>query len=199
MYNRAIALAREYGARSDEGRTIGNLGLTYEEWGKYDLAERHFAEALEILREIGNRREEAIVLANLGSLVATHGRYEEGLRYAREAYDIHVEVENLPYAAFVLGTVGACLHHLGRLDEAESALNESLDRLRAHGHERGVAMVSFEVGQLAIAQGRDARPYLATIEVFIASNGLAPDSHAGKQAAILRASIASAGGSGEKS
>ena len=199
MYNRAIALAREYGARSDEGRTIGNLGLTYEEWGKYDLAERHFAEALEILREIGNRREEAIVLANLGSLVATHGRYEEGLRYAREAYDIHVEVENLPYAAFVLGTVGACLHHLGRLDEAESALNESLDRLRAHGHERGVAMVSFEVGQLAIAQGRDARPYLATIEAFIASNGLAPDSHAGKQAAILRASIASAGGSGEKS
>lgn len=189
MYNRAIALAREFGARSDEGRTIGNLALTYEEWGKYELAERYFAEALEILREIGNRREEAIVLGNLASLVATQGRFEEGLRYARQAYDIHVEVENLPYADFVLGAVGACLHHLGRLEEAEATLNESLSRLRAHGHERDVAMVSFEMGQLALAQGRDAEPYLRTIDAFVEKNALAPDSHAGKQAALLRAAI----------
>ncbi len=197
LYERSIEMARECGNRSDEGRTIGNLALMYEEWGRLELAERYFADGLEILREIGNRREEGIVLGNLASLVATRGRYDQGLRYAREAYAIHTEVENHTFAAFVLGTVGACLLHLGELEEAEATLNESLEWMRSLGNERDVALVSFELGTLAVKQGRDARPYLATIEAFIASNSLAPDSHAGKQAAILRAAIAAAGQGGD--
>lgn len=193
FYERAILLARECGHRSDEGRTLGNLALMYEEWERYELAERYFAEGLEILREIGNRREEGIALANLSALVATLGRYEEGITYAREAYAIHTEVENHPFAAFVLGTEGACLRKLGRLDEAEQILNESIERLSGHGHERGTAMVSFELGMLALDRGRDAQPYLEAIESFVSRNELAPDSHAGKQAAVLRAAIEAAG------
>jgi len=194
LFERAIGIAREVGHRSDEGRTLGNLAVMYEEWGRLDLAERCFTEGLEILREIGNRREEGIALANLAALVATLGRYEEGRRYAREAYAIHTEVENMPFAAFVLGTEGACLRELGRLDEAERCLDESLERLRGLGHERGIAMMSYEYGLLEVLRGRDASPYLAALDSFIVATEMAPESHAGKQAARLRAAIEAAAG-----
>ena len=54
-------------------------------------------------------------------------------------------------------------------------------------------MVSFELGMLALDLGRDAQPYLEAIESFVSRNELAPDSHAGKQASVLRAAIEAAG------
>ncbi len=81
---RALHLSREIGDKRSEGRTLGNLGITYSDLGYKQVAEGFYAEAKEVATALGNLLHVAIWLANAGEDALTFDRVL-GERLLREA------------------------------------------------------------------------------------------------------------------
>src|SRR5262249_25501295 len=77
----ALAIAREIGDRTGEGRWLGNLGTIYLARGQTQQALEHTQQALAIARETGDRTREGVWLGNLGNLCRTLGQTEQALDY----------------------------------------------------------------------------------------------------------------------
>jgi len=78
-WERALEIYREIGDRSNEGRTLDDIGSAYFRQSNYSRAIYFYGEALRIAVEIGDERGEAITLTNMGSTLEETNRVNEAI------------------------------------------------------------------------------------------------------------------------
>jgi G-protein signaling modulator 2 len=75
-YQQNLALMRDIGDRSAQGRSCGNLGNTYYLLGDFAAAIEHHQERLRIAREFGDKAAERRANSNLGNSHIFLGQFE---------------------------------------------------------------------------------------------------------------------------
>lgn len=75
-YQQNLALMRDIGDRSAQGRSCGNLGNTFYLLGDFSAAIEHHQERLRIAREFGDKAAERRANSNLGNSHIFLGQFE---------------------------------------------------------------------------------------------------------------------------
>jgi len=119
---RALALRRLGDDRRGLARTLNNLGLAFQNLGRYTESERAFRRALAINRERRDVEGEAINRANLGATATLAGRYAAALADHRAAAALAAAHAGEPWAAeqerLARLNQAVVLEHLGAYREA---------------------------------------------------------------------------------
>jgi tetratricopeptide (TPR) repeat protein len=153
LFERQLALARETGARAEEGNALGNLGILLKRLGRYEDARRSYEADLLVARSLGDRRGEAQTTCNLGALFAETGspddaraRYEQALSIAGEIGDRRIE-------ASATGNLGNVWRRLGRFADALSAYERHAALSREIGDRRGETVAFVNIGETLATLG----------------------------------------------
>jgi class 3 adenylate cyclase/tetratricopeptide (TPR) repeat protein len=153
-YGKALALAREMGARREIAVTLGNLGLVYEKQGKFEQAIDVIRQKLATGREIG---EKYMVCSSHGELVPCllrAGRIREARRNCDEYIRISREMVSTHDVLIGLGLRVLLLMSCGRFDEADPNLEELERTAREKGYQREVSTALTYRGWLSLLRGR---------------------------------------------
>jgi tetratricopeptide (TPR) repeat protein len=73
-FDSAVVIARGIGYRKGLGRSLGNLGVAYNDFGQYQQAIAYYDSALNIARETDDRKGETNWLGNLGNTYSSLGQ-----------------------------------------------------------------------------------------------------------------------------
>jgi tetratricopeptide (TPR) repeat protein len=99
LREQALAIAREIGDRSAEGRQLGSLASCYADLGQTQRAMELHKQALAIAREIGDRSAEGYWLQNLSDIFTDDGQHSPAVEYALAAVTISAELQGRGWAA----------------------------------------------------------------------------------------------------
>ena len=142
------------GDRAGEGVTLNNIGLVYDDQGRYEEALAYYQQALAIAREVGDRAEEGTTLHNIGGVYHAQGRYEEALAYHQQALAIAREVGDRAGEGTTLTSIGLVYHAQGRYEEALGYYQQALAIRREVGDRAGEGVTLNNIGGVYDNQGR---------------------------------------------
>lgn len=163
MAEEALAVARQVGARAEEGRALSTLGTVLFLSGASQAAIGYLRDGLAISQELGNFGEEATDRSNLAEALHFAGRLREatdvlldGLERAR---DNGLE---RTYGETMRAIAVNWLFELGRWDEAEAMGREALERTP---HGLAADWTAMALAELEIGRGRfeEARAHLSSV------------------------------------
>jgi DNA-binding CsgD family transcriptional regulator len=126
----AIAIARDVGARAEEGHALNTLGCDLAYLGEPVAAVAHLVLARRIAEEVGDLDDLARAYLNLSEVLARPlNRMEEALELAREGIELSCRVGLAgDYGVSLQTTAADVLFRLGRWEEAAALLREAEDR-----------------------------------------------------------------------
>ncbi len=123
----ALAVAREAGARAEEGRARRQLGSALAYSGDADAGLAHLESAKRIAIEVGDGRELSRSVGLLGDALTMLGRVEDGLAaFEAGLDDIRRVGLALSYGLAVDSDIADCELRLGRWDAARARLERLL-------------------------------------------------------------------------
>jgi len=122
----ALALARQAGERSFEGRTLSNMGVHAMLRGDLPGALDYYREAYEVLDSLGERPMVGMVLGNLGMVHFTMREDAPARDYFERAIAIHHEVGNALLIASDEMNLGMLLFEQGDRETAERVTTDAL-------------------------------------------------------------------------
>jgi tetratricopeptide (TPR) repeat protein len=167
----ALAIARQVGARAEEGHALNTLGVTATAYGHRATGIERLREPLRMAEELGEVDDVARAYVNLSDTLDQNGDVQDSVEIALEGSRRAGELGVRDSRLFLQGEAASHLLKLGRLDEAdrltEGALETapSLSRVCLCGARGGVEV---QRGHLA-----EAEPLLEAAE---AGAGNAQDS-----------------------
>ena len=129
-----------------EAAALGNIGLIFQDQGKYDEAMEHHQAALAIHRELGHRQGEANQLGNIGIILLNHGKYDEAMEHYQAALAIDRELGYRQGEAVALGNIGLVFQDQGKYDEAMEHHQAALAIDLELGHRQGEAADLVNIG-----------------------------------------------------
>ena len=91
LYKRALRILEENKSPETESAIYNNLGIIYESFGQYSLAEEYYSLSIEILEKIESTLKEKFLnhtFVNLGIIYRHQGAYEKSLKYIKKAITI---------------------------------------------------------------------------------------------------------------
>ena len=146
----AVTLHRQAGNRGAEGRSLGNLGISYRKQGELGKAQESYEQALAIHREVGNRPSQAIMLNNLANLYKRENRLKEARAYLTEGIDICDEFGNHRLRCIMMGNLGDVYLQVDLLDKAQKYLESSVELARGIGFRGPEGAFNGSLGELFI-------------------------------------------------
>ncbi len=169
----AVALARQHGARRDEGRFLADLARVCWRTGRIELARGSLQEAVRIHKDSGERRREAHAASSLGDLDHIEGRLAEAARHHRHAAAVARDVGERRVEAHALGSLGWIELELGDLDASRRVLLQSLAIHRDLEDPRGEGMIMGRLGLMHHLGGYliSARDYYQRAMALLAAGG----------------------------
>jgi len=117
-YNKSLTLNREIERRVAVGSNLYNLGISYYNIEKYDLARAYFDSSLVLHQEIENDRMTQRSYSFLGEVYRAQGLYEKGLGYYQQAQRLLKDNEDWD-RAFIFAGLSATYTGLGQYEQAE--------------------------------------------------------------------------------
>jgi tetratricopeptide (TPR) repeat protein/CHAT domain-containing protein len=152
-----VVTERDCGQKSPEAaRVVGRVGLLYSYLGVYDLAERHYKQALAILYRLRPLRPERggndfrSILHNFGALYRKMSRFEEAesiLKQVLEMRVLEISQETPEDSAFTYNELGLVYLGLKRYNEAERFLITALS-IRESSAESDKALIAISLDNL---------------------------------------------------
>ncbi|MBI2923118.1 MAG: tetratricopeptide repeat protein [Planctomycetes bacterium] len=136
MFEKAIALHREWQDPPFEGLALASLAQLRKETGRVEQAEQGFERALAVFRDAGNRRHEGVVLGAMATLYRETGRADLAEQFYGLSLAIAREVGRRNLEGTAVGGLAVLYQESGRLQQAEVAYNLALTIHREVG-ERG--------------------------------------------------------------
>jgi CHAT domain-containing protein len=124
LLQQAIADARKFALKRNQGADSNNLGLVYKNAGKLREAREKVEQAYQIALEIQNRRDQAIALSNLALLARMEGQNREAEEKYKQALAIYEEI------GFQEGKASA-LMGLAKIDSLGKNYTAALEKLNA--------------------------------------------------------------------
>lgn len=160
-YNRAIALAMQYGARDQEANARAGLAITSARQDRLDEAVDRNQKALTLARSLQMVGVEATVLGNLGWAYFILGDYESALLFYKQGAELSERLGQKGYAAFWYTGVATSYFRLRRYHEAEELAKRSLERAKNLGDAETIGLCLNSLVDVSLRTGRldDADKY----------------------------------------
>ena len=152
-----------------EAQTLNQIGITYRNLGKYQLAEQQFQQVLEISsqwEDIYKSYGEGSSYTNLGTLYQALGKYSEALVYHNKALKIFEQLEDSESRSSALNNLGAVYQNLGQY---KIALDYYQQALETQTNPTGQATIKSNIGSVLEEQGKFKQVltvYQEVIKVF---------------------------------
>lgn len=118
-HRKALAVGEDKGTKRSIALSQNNLGLVYQDSGRFAEAKQAFEEALLLRQEIGDRPGIAQTLNNLGTIHQDDGTDERAIEQFEEALEVARSVGDRMRQAVILTNLGESYY---RLDQAEKAI-----------------------------------------------------------------------------
>jgi DNA-binding CsgD family transcriptional regulator/tetratricopeptide (TPR) repeat protein len=125
LCERAISVAREVGARAQEGHALNTLGVIIGGLGDREAGDVHLRTAQRIAEEVGTIDDRCRVYVNRSDQIDQDGRVEEAAELALEGAEVARGLGARSYSKFLQGEAAHRLLRLGRLAEAERLASEA--------------------------------------------------------------------------
>ncbi|MEQ6121491.1 tetratricopeptide repeat protein [Reichenbachiella sp. MALMAid0571] len=128
FYNKSVNLNRLIGEQVGIAKGVSRIGLMYYKSGNYDLASKHFFDAVQIAEKTDDSRTIAVCYGYLGHLFYSQKNFEDALRYQKLTRKLHIEDNDMRDAATASVNIGNAFHQLKQYDSALYYLNSALDQ-----------------------------------------------------------------------
>jgi tetratricopeptide (TPR) repeat protein len=149
----ALALSRELGDRTGEGRVLSNLGGVAIHQADDVGAQAFLEQAVAIHQATGNRGMEARVLNNLAALAVTRGRFREAQSAAERSLELSRALDNPMEEATSLSHLGFLAQREGEFAQARMLHERALATAREFGVREFELELVRHLGEIALAQG----------------------------------------------
>jgi predicted ATPase/DNA-binding SARP family transcriptional activator len=141
----------------DSVRALSILGQIEFAQGRFQKAQRFFAQSRELCAELGDSWALAHLHNNLGMVAHELGGYQKAWNHFQTSLDIFSDLDDRWGRALVTNNMGQSALLTGRLDEAQAWLEESLALRRDYGNRWAVAFVLNNLARLSLRQERYAQ------------------------------------------
>jgi tetratricopeptide (TPR) repeat protein len=139
------------------GWSYSNMGGSYLDIGKADVAREYFERARDVGQSEDERHLEGAALGNLGNAYAALGDARRAIGYYEQALEISREIGDRRGEGADLGNLGNAYADLGDARQAIGYYEQALVIRREIGDTRGVATVSFNMALLYHQQDDNER------------------------------------------
>lgn len=123
--------------REGEARTLGSLGLIYDELGNYTKAIEAYQQVLVVAKEIDDPGLQATAWGNLGFAYRALNEFTKVIDSFEQALVIFQEIGDLQKAGQALGNIGSAYNNLGDYAKAIIYLEQRLALARKIGDRQG--------------------------------------------------------------
>jgi len=162
----ALDMARQVGARAEEGRALNISGLALSMQG-VPGAEERLRQSLEIARSVNHIEDLLRAYGNLGLVLEHAGRLREAATVTWEGLDQarQFDLEHTRQATILANNTSAALVLLGEWDEAEKIIAEvSLDRPPTESLYPRLTLAEIKVARGDFPQARELLGTIADVE-----------------------------------
>ncbi len=153
LFGVALGIFREFGDRLNELRALKDMGVAFQDQGKYAEAEKRYEETLVIAEEIGARREAAAAYNNLGSLRHLIGDLRRAQARYQQALGVYTELGEKRLTAVLLTNLGEVLLARGDLKGSRDSHEEALGMNRELGDASGSAYDTYRIAEVLVQTG----------------------------------------------
>ena len=124
--NKSHDLALQLHDKAGVARALNNLGMAYENMGKYDIAMQKYFESLKIKEEIGNIPGLVSTYNNIGLIYDIEGNFDEALLYYQKSHDVALKVKDESGLANATLNIGVIHMEKGENELAVCCFRKSL-------------------------------------------------------------------------
>jgi len=141
------------GVQARQGRTLYNIGLTYQEQRQYPKASEFYQQSLAIAKQVGDQVLEGRVLNNLGFVYKILGQYPKALEFYQRALAVTREVDDQTKAA-TLNNIGNIYQSQGQYPKALEFYQQALTISKAAGNRSMESIQLKNIGFVYQSQGQ---------------------------------------------
>ena len=125
-FQKALALSKSVGDRSNQGQSLNNIGGIYDSLGQYAKALEFYQQALAIRKDIGERSGEGQSLNNIGGIYDSLEQYAKALEFYQQALAIRKDIGERSGEGQSLNNIGAIYQRLEQYAKALEFYQQSL-------------------------------------------------------------------------
>ncbi len=161
ILRQAIDAARMLGDKEYQAECHHNLGVTCQELGDYDEAEKQYEHSLRMWKELDHPYGLAATVHEMGRLSARRGRYTVAEDYYRRSLAIKEQINDQVGLAATLECLGGLEAERGQYEKAYAYYQRALEIAQESNNKLNLMVVLHDLGDLFRLQGRylDACPY----------------------------------------
>lgn len=156
LYEKALAIWRELGERSEEGNTLRAMGFAYQRMNDLEKAKEYFGNALKIWEETGDHRSAAFTHVIFGVMAKKQGDAEKGLQHDLNAQPLWEKAGDLPEYTQNLARIGSDYVNLQNKEMAFRYYKQALEKSRSIGRKSLQAFVLSGYGDAHASFGSKA-------------------------------------------
>ncbi len=140
----------------ESANSINNIGCTYGDLGRFDLALGCFQQVLATARADGSRYLECLALVNLGETYAGLGQASDAVACTRQAVEVAREIGHQRAERTALSNLARTYRVMRYPGKARAWYRQALAACRQAGDRHGEAEALRDLGDLSAASGRHA-------------------------------------------
>ena len=159
FYNKALALYRQVGDRTNEAIAIGVMGSNYYKLGQVEKGKRMILQAYQIHHELNDVRQLGHVTADLSEIYINEEKYDSAEMLARKAitYFKEASINRQQGATYV--RLSTAQEKNGKIKEALASINQAYELTRASGEINSLAKITEIMSRLYSKTGNYAAAY----------------------------------------
>ncbi len=138
-------------------RSLGNIGLIYQNQGNFKKALEYHLQSLALDEEIEDKKGMASSLYNIGQIYINLGNYEKAIAFHRRNVKINKELGNKQNTANSLNSLGFIFQIKNEYKQALDYFQQCLKLREAIKDKKGMAIAMNDIGILYNIQGAYAR------------------------------------------
>jgi DNA-binding SARP family transcriptional activator len=187
-HREAYDCSREIGDHNRMAWNLMDVGFLHLKLGRLAQAKDWLDESLALARRIAARPAEAYALTLLGDWELYRGNYAAAVGRFQESLGMQMEVGSKHGVLAAENGAGCAFYHLGDLDRAREMLQRGVERARASGHQRHVALALIRLSLVELANGSASTAgRLLTEALDVARESRCAENEAASLAALARA------------
>ncbi len=154
-YYQALEIFEEIGRRDDLAAGYAHEASLLMLEGQYQRSVDEYVKSLTIYMELQDTLMTNIIRVNLGETYRLYEQYDSAVYYSQQALIENFQQDEI-VAGYGAGNLGMVYYALDQLDSARRLLETSIAILDPLGDVYSVAVYSFELGKVMVAQGNQA-------------------------------------------
>jgi CHAT domain-containing protein/tetratricopeptide (TPR) repeat protein len=129
-----LPLEKEAGEKTDEGKCLNNIGLSYYQIGNKKIALDYYNLALSVFIELKDKVNETTVLRRIGICYSYLGEYNKALNIFNQAISFYKETKDQIGEAKTLNSIGTLYYNQSKYKESLEFYNKSAEIYRLIGN-----------------------------------------------------------------